>query len=99
MLSTKTPSLDSKRPLNLEIQHCHTAAHYSLINSFGCAIFIKKQMGVELQRAAMICTGMAPECHVICEKGRGDLTANFPIVLSHSCSAYDLCLWSSQVGS
>lgn len=58
-----------KSLLILEMRHCHTAACYRLINSFGCVIFIKKQMGVELQRAAMICTRKAPECHVICEKG------------------------------
>lgn len=32
-------------------------------------IFIKKQMGAELQRAAMICTREDPECHVIYEEG------------------------------
>lgn len=78
----KNPIMRQRSLSNLEMWHCHTAAHYSFIYSFGFVIFIKKQMGAKLQRAAMICTRKAPPVSYYMWKGRGDLTANSPIVLT-----------------
>lgn len=53
-------------------------------------------MGEELQRAAMICTRKAPECHVICVQG-GE--AEFPPSAHTLKGRDDLCVESRLAAS